>query len=353
MTLKEIFKQILTFNRSNYSWDLPIIAGLSIVGPLLLGFMIGDIEAGKLASIGALVILYIQSDKLVNRMMILMVCGFMFIFSYTIGTIFSFSSWLKPLMLGLYTFGIHFSIKKMELTKPPGNFFFIMVTSIAIAVPHNADQVATSIGHFSIGVMLACMVALIYSVFRLKGIADKPNVVVVNKKTHGNILESIIFGFMTGISLMIADLLKMTNPYWVPISCMAIMQGVSTKHIWARAIQRIIGTFIGLGLTWLILHLPITPLGICISILILQIVVEFWIPRNYGIAVIFVSMMTIFMAESNQSLIFDTNHLIATRFLDILLGCTLGIIGGWLLYHERIRFFARKKLQKLKTGLLQ
>lgn len=89
-------------------------------------------EAGKLGSVGALVILYLQSQHVLSRIVILMVCGFGFILSYTLGSIFSFGYLLPPLVLGIYTFFIHYSLQKLNLHKGPGNFFFIMLATLAI-----------------------------------------------------------------------------------------------------------------------------------------------------------------------------------------------------------------------------
>lgn len=328
-----------------------MVAGLCVGIPLLLGLLYDDIEAGKLASIGALVILYIQSNKLVNRMMILMVCGFGFIFSFSIGVIFSFSEWLTPLMLGLYTFAVHYALNRLQLTRPPGNFFFIMVASIAIAIPHDAANITDQIGSFAIGVMIAVAIGLLYSILVLRKAPDKPEVVVFEKNSYINITESAIFGSVVGLSLLIAVQLNLENPYWVPTSCMAVMQGANTKHIWTRAAQRILGTFVGLGLTWLILQFDITVAGIVVSILLLQTIVEFLVVRNYAIAAVFITMLTIFLAEPNMSLIEGPDHLIHARFLDILIGSIIGAIGGWLLYHERIHSYSKKQMKKTRIIL--
>ncbi|MCX2452292.1 FUSC family protein [Pedobacter sp. PLR] len=344
-----MWKQLFKFNKTDRAWHLPVVAGFCVAIPLLLGLLYNDIEAGKLASIGALVILYIQSNRLVNRMMILMVCSFGFIFSFAIGVVFSFNPWLTPVILALYTFGVHYSLNRLELTIPPGNFFFVMIASIAISLRHNPTNIASSIGNFSIGVMIAFMIAFFYSILVLREGTNKPDVIVLQKNTYVNMTESIIFGIMVGLALLIAILLKLENPYWVPISCMAVMQGVTAKHIWIRAAQRVLGTFIGLGLTWFILQMQITTLGICISILLLQTIVEFLVVRNYGIAVIFISMLTIFLAEPNMNLIGQPDHLIAIRFFDILIGSIIGAAGGWMLYHEQIHFFTKKQLLKTKV----
>lgn len=283
--------------------------------------------------------------------MILMVCGFGFIFSFSIGVVFSFNTWLTPLILGLYTFGVHYSLIRLELIRPPGNFFFLMVASIAIALPHNSTDIASNIGNFSIGVMIACTIGLFYSILVLRGVTNKPDVVVIQKNVYVNITESAIFGAIVGLALLVAILLELENPYWVPTSCLAVMQGITTKHVWTRAAQRVLGTFIGLGFTWFILQMNMTALGICISILVLQIIVEFLVVRNYAIAAIFITMLTIFLAEPNVSLIGEPNQLIATRFFDILIGSSIGAIGGWMLYHESIHFFTKRQIKKTRIFL--
>ncbi len=51
------------------------------------------------------------------------------------------------------------------------------------------------------------------------------------------------------LSLLIGLLLKLDNPYWLPISCAAVIQGVTLQQVWRRTFQRILGTFVGLLLT--------------------------------------------------------------------------------------------------------
>jgi hypothetical protein len=42
----------------------------------------------------------------------------------------------------------------------------------------------------------------------------------------------------------------LTNPYWVAVACIAVMEGSSTRHIFQRSVQRIIGTLIGVVFGW-------------------------------------------------------------------------------------------------------
>lgn len=208
----------------------------------------------------------------------------------------------------------------------------------AIATPKGIETIAASVGNLALGVIIACTIGLIYSLITLR-----------EKDGQDNITESIIFGATIGISLLVANLLQMENPYWVPISCMAVMQGISTSHVWERALHRVLGTIIGLGLTWFVLLLPLNIWQVCICIIILQIIVEFLVVRNYGLAAVFITMLTIFLAEPNIALTEHSNLLIKARLIDTLIGSTIGALGGWMLFHEKIHFYTKRQIRITKT----
>lgn len=156
------------------------------------------------------------------------------------------------------------------------------------------------------GVILTCAIGLIYSLITLRK-SDKS--IHKPKLTSGftNIIESLTFGLVMAVSLGVAFILDIENPYWIPISCLAVMQGRTTRHIWLRGAQRIMGTLLGLGLTWLIVLGNPTPLFMVVAIILSQTIVEFLIVRNYGVAVIFITILTIFLSESGKELTTDTN----------------------------------------------
>ena len=315
---------LLTFNKTTRKWHMPIVAGITVGIPMLLGWYSDNMEAGKLASLAGLSILYIQSNKLAERMLLLMACCFGFMVCFTIGLLFSFSMVLAPIVLGFLAFGVHYSLHKLQLTKPPGNFFFIILASMAICIPFDLESIPTKVGYIAIGTMTTCVIGLIYSILTLK----KENHIIINhhKDEYTNVVESIIFGFFICISLTIAYLLQFDNPYWVPISCLAVMQGATTQHTWHRAVQRIMGTLIGLGITWLIVYTNPSPLFIVISIIVLQVVIEYFVVRNYAIAVIFITILTIFLAESSGQLSQQINEAFLARLIDILIGSIIGLL---------------------------
>ncbi|MGV3585719.1 MAG: FUSC family protein [Adhaeribacter sp.] len=347
-----MLNQLLEFKQTDRKRHFAVIAGLSVGIPLLVGYYAGNMPAGKLASLAGLVILYIHSQNLANRMITLMASSFGIMVSFSVGVIFSFNFYVASLVLGLYAFAVHLALYYLKLVRPPGNFFFIMVASVAISMPHNLTTVPEKIGYVGIGTMLSCLLGLVYSLLTLRKLQAGQELITVNKNKYVNFIESVTFGLFVGLALLAAYLLKLESPYWAPTSCAAVMQGVSTKHIWQRSLQRVICTFIGLGLTWLILLLlrP-SPLIICVSIILLQAVVEMLVVRNYGIAVIFITILTIFLAESGETLTANPNTMIRARFLDILTGSIIGALGGWLLYNEKLHYIATRQLRQTHLAI--
>ena len=356
-TSKGLFANELKFylfelKKTERLWHIPVLASLCVGLPLLIGYFFDRLDYGILASTGGLVILYLPSTTIANRMITLLACSFGFIFSYAVGISFSFNPIVSAVVLGLYALFVHWIAKYLAM-KPPGNFFFIMLVCVASASPFNLASIPTRIGLIAMGTMFSCVLAFFYSLLMIKRNAPTSELIYVKKSIYANLVESAITGMFMGGSFLIGHLLELDNPYWVPISCLAVMQGISTRHIWQRSLHRIIGTFIGLGLTWLLIYQNLTALGICVSILVLQFIIEMLVVRHYGLAVIFITPMTIFLAEAGSAMTADPNVLVSARFLDIVLGSVIGAIGGWVLHHQPLRHKAVRQLRKTRIAILR
>lgn len=342
-TRKNIRKDILSifaFRKSERHWHIPILAAVSVGIPLLIGYQFDNLANGILASTSGLLILYIQFTAIANRMINLVICSFIFIFSYFIGTIGAFNIWIAPFVFIVYLFLLNLVIRYFRF-KAPGSFFFILITALAICQRFDLSSIPERVGVITLGTISTCTLAFVYSILTMKNYSLSSETIVFEKAKRIDIGESAIFALFVGGSLMVATILKLENPYWVPVSCAAIMQGVTRRHIWERGINRIIGTFIGAGFAWFLLDLHMSKLAICISIILLQFIVEVMVVRQYGVAVIFITALTIFLAEGGKTGSL-AGQSIYIRFFDILLGCIIGAIGGWILYHNKVRYQLEK-----------
>ena len=100
--------------------------------------------------------------------------------------------------------------------------------------------------------------------------------------------------------------------------------------------HRILGTFIGLGLAWLILWFEPEKIIMIVIITVLQFIIELLIVRNYGFAVAFITPLTILLAEAGSEIHHPVEELMKARLLDTVIGSLIGLMAGFFLYHQRI-----------------
>jgi uncharacterized membrane protein YccC len=347
-----MLQPLFEFRPTTRPWHFPILAGLSVGLPLLAGHWAGNLAGGKLASLAGLVILYTNYETgLLPRMLTLMACSFGILVSFVVGALCGAHPLLVAGGMGMFAAVLHVVIYYFKLYRPPGNFFFIMIASVAACLPFELASLPARVGYVALGTMLACGIGLVYSLLALRGHYPAPAAIALPKPRVVNLVEALTFGGFVGLSLLLAYWLHLDTPYWVPVSCMAVMQGASTVHVWQRGVQRVLGTLVGLGLAWAVLQLHPSLLTIGVAIVGLQIVVEVFIVRNYAVAVVFLTVLTIFLAESDATLLQDPNGLLQARGLDILLGSALGAVGGWVLYHERLHALAARQARRTRMVL--
>ena len=358
MTNFDVFKQnvisqiksFFILKKNKRAWHIPLLAALCVGIPLFIGLYFDNLPLGLSASIGGLVILYYQPTlSLGSRMLTLLICSFGFPLSLAIGLGFSFNPYVSSVVLGFFAMGINWVTTYFK-TKPPGNFFFIMMASMASFQTFHLELIPQKIGFLFLGTMLACFLALCHGLLTMKKRHTSDALVITIKKGEFvSLVDSAVIGIFIFISLLIGHIFEMQNPYWIPISCLAILQGISGQHVWERMVHRIVGTFIGMGLCWIILLFCDTPLSICITIFVLQYIVEALIVKNYALAVIFITPMTILLTEVGSSFTANMATVIPTRFLDITIGSILGAIGGWFLYNQRFKNTAILQLRKTRV----
>jgi uncharacterized membrane protein YccC len=102
-------------------------------------------------------------------------------------------------------------------------------------------------------------------------------------------------------------------------------------------LHRIIGTGVGLAVAWALLLLPLSNWSIGFLMMALTFVIEFTVVRHYAFAAIFITPLTILLAEAATLGQASPSVLIQARFFDTVLGCVIGLIGGICLHSPRFR----------------
>ncbi|MCL9783327.1 FUSC family protein [Vibrio sp. S4M6] len=128
----------------------------------------------------------------------------------------------------------------------------------------------------------------------------------------------------------IGQFFQFENSYWILMTITIVMQSdyVSTR---AKAMNRVLGTIIGLALAYVILSL--SPASWVLLLLICLIVPVFFsfIKSNYSIAVIGI---TIFVISEFQMLAHSGLNAITPRLWDTLIACAIAVIANMVLWPQ-------------------
>jgi len=337
---------LATINASDRSWQMPFCAALAMGLPLLVGAYFDHLDYGLASSLGGLVFLYSSNTPLSHRMASLMACAFGMSACYALGVMTHFLPLLLVPVL-IFSAILVSMVCRFYLLGPPGSLFFFMAAAIGAYSPVEVLQVPLFVGLVSMGTLLACLIAFFYSLSILRLQAAQPVSPLPPASFDFVVFDSVVIGVFVGISLTLAQLLQLERAYWVPISCLAVMQGVTLRAVWTKQVHRIVGTGIGLLLSWALLALPLDKWSVSLMMMVLAFVIEMLVVRHYGLAMIFVTPLTILLAEATQLGHGTPAALLQARLFDTLLGSVVGLLGGVCLHSPRFRKVVGGQLRRL------
>lgn len=64
------------------------------------------------------------------------------------------------------------------------------------------------------------------------------------------VFDAVVIGAFVCISLAAAQALNLQKGHWVAVSCLAVIEGAPMRAVWSKQLQRVIGTSIGLLVSW-------------------------------------------------------------------------------------------------------
>jgi hypothetical protein len=137
-------------------------------------------------------------------------------------------------------------------------------------------------------------------------------------------------GFAIALSVLIAHIIGIAHPFWIPLTAAAVLQGVSTAVIAERTVQRAVGTTLGLLLAAALLATRPPNLATSILLVVLQLGMLFFIAKNYGLSVVFITAIALLN-------IYTGTHaaimpMVWARFKDTLIGSAIGLGAAFALW---------------------
>ena len=339
-------RHLASVNRSDRPWEMPVAAALASGLPIFIGAAYGELGLGLVASMGGLVFLHLPATRLSHRMAWLMACAFGMAGSYALGLLGQlFPPLLVPLLAGITI--VVTMICRFYAAPPPGSIFFVMAAAIGAYSPAHGRAALVQVGALTFGCLLGVAIAFVYSlhIVSRRGIpAPSPP---PDPEFGFVVLDSVVIGGFVGLSLLAAHALQLERPYWVPVSCLAIIQGASLRAAWVRQWHRIAGTALGLLVFLAIAQFPLNAWGVAGVLTGLTLIIETLVVRHYGLAAVFITPLTILLAEAGQMPVLATQGIMRARLVDTIVGAVIGLAGAGCLHSPRFRAVVGNALRRL------
>jgi len=342
-------EHLMTVNQSRRPWHMPIIAAIAISFPVFVGAYFDALSAGIKASLGAMIILNLPFiGSLPQRMVTVMAWGFAMSLCFALGLIAQQLPFMKIPVFALVAFAIVI-FGRYYNQPPPAGLFVMMSTAIALFIPVPLTQIVAATGLVMLGSGFALIMALLYSLWLL-ATRERTNLPAQSYQPE-TISESIMVAGFVSLSLSLALVLAMPYPYWAAVSCFIIIQGIHLRTMWIKQFHRLLGTLIGMGVAAWMLSWHLTLWQVAAAISVLMLCIESLVDRHYGLAVIFITPLTVFIAEYGSGLSPSQQlyqEVIRARMLDTALGCLIGLMGGMAMQSAKLRV----SLSRLERWLL-
>lgn len=122
----------------------------------------------------------------------------------------------------------------------------------------------------------------------------------------------------------IAAVLGVGRAYWAMAAAVLVLhQGADWVRTVQRGTERLLGTWVGLGLAGIIMLIHPQGMWLVLVIALLQFTIELLVVRNYTLAVIFITATALTIGSAAHRV--DIGEVLLTRGVDTAIGCAVAI----------------------------
>lgn len=333
-SLRQLWQQAIAVRPAAQPWQLSACAALAVGVPVAASAASDQMAFGGLAALGALVILHRPVASVKSQAAVMGLCALAVTASMVLGLGLSVWPGAGPLLFAVLI-AVIVAATRLANLPPPGHTLFVLSASSGAAAGFHPELLPAIIAYTLSGGALSILLAIVASTWLMRGATGIPAALTPPASSPapcGVSAEALIFGLFAGAALAIAQSLGVDRPYWVPISCIAIMRGLTLQSVWTRNLQRIMGTAAGIAVTTAILFFEPSAAVASLLIALLAFGLHRTTARNYAITVLFGTPLSLLLTELASSNLVPDQALMIARIEDIVLGSTIGLAGGALLH---------------------
>ncbi|GAB2778445.1 FUSC family protein [Hymenobacter latericoloratus] len=336
---RRVIRSLIQLHPAPWRWKVGLEAGLALGLPLGLFTVLGHQGWGLQAALGAFTALYGASLSRRDRMDLLPLVAAGLVLASGLGVACTSSLWLSNASLVVVS-AVACVVALGFRLGPPGPMMFVLVSAVSahLARPKELGGAGLPglplVGLVAVGAALAYLVIiaplLLPSVRQRHGPPSGLRVLYPRFKLDR---EAALMALRVVVAVLITSLVSSPlgahRTYWVVLSAVAVLQASASRRLTTiRAVQRMMGTLLGIGVFELLTLKQPSGLWLVALLMLLQAATEVVVARNYALALLFITPMALLNSTAGH----PGNTLISVegRVFDTLLGATIALLLFWL-----------------------
>ncbi|MGO3152330.1 MAG: FUSC family protein [Galactobacter sp.] len=212
--------------------------------------------------------------------------------------------------------------------RPAGSLFQVFAFAAVASVPHQAalgEAMFTTTATMFLGLVLG-QIGRVVPKYRTERVLTpvRPFSVRMRRAIVQEGLANLVAAGLAGtVAALVADPLNMGHIYWAMVTGVVPLAGHTTGKRMVRAVHRVLGTAVGLGLMALIILLQPEPWLAVILLGCTQFAVECFVIRNYFWGMVFVTPLALIGTSLGGDLNFAVLY---DRAVETIIGLVVGLI---------------------------
>jgi hypothetical protein len=294
-------------------------AGISVLVPLLTVVALGHPGWSPYAAFGAFTSLYGRNHVHLSRAAMQAGAGAALTGSVVLGVLVGTTdarAWIAVAVAAVLA-AVGAALATAQDWHPPGPLFVVFAFGAVASVPHALADVPVAAGVAGASALFALAVGNVAGLVRGEPTRPaRPRSVSTWDWMRCAVAVLLAGGTATAVGI--------GHPYWAMVAAVAPLSAPGTTHQVVRSGQRIVGTLAGLLTAAALLALGLSPVPAVLAVVVLQVVTELLVGRNYALALLFITPMAMLMGQIAAprpmgSLLFD-------RGLETVIGAAIGLV---------------------------
>jgi uncharacterized membrane protein YccC len=314
-------------------------AGVSVLVPLLVLVLAKRVEWTPYAAFGAFTSLYGRNHARAERAGMQVVAGGFLTLSVVLGVAVSSapeSRWLV-VCLGALLGAAGSLASDAYRWHPPGPLFLVFALAVCAMVPAGPTTVPIAAAVAASSVLVSLVVAHVgalrsHDPWRLPQLpAPHFRDALEAPGARAHLLRHVVALAIAG---GIATGLGWQHPYWAMVAAVTVLSGPDLTSRLTRGVNRVVGTTLGLAVAAPILLWAPQGVWAVLVIVVLQVLTELVVGRNYAVALLFITPLALMMGQLVHTA--PAGPLLRDRLFETVLGALVGALV-LLLVPDRLR----------------